>query len=112
MNKIFFITLFFIKQSRLATIQIQTKKVRFSNGPVGTRQNGPFEYRIGPVFGCSLYFNTFSASSPCKKKFLERQLQLLESISDKSRSSKTRPVYLPTVLKVKKYNNQGYSPTI
>jgi hypothetical protein len=34
MNKIFFMTLFFIKRSRLATIRIPDKKVRFSNGPV------------------------------------------------------------------------------
>jgi hypothetical protein len=32
MNKIFFMTLFFIKRSRLVTIQNPYKKVRFSNG--------------------------------------------------------------------------------
>jgi hypothetical protein len=49
MNKIFFITLFFIKTVRLATIQRSGIKMPC------TRQNGPFEYRICPVFGGSLY---------------------------------------------------------
>ncbi len=67
-TNILFVTLFFIKQSRLATRQ---KSLVFKWCGIempGTRQNGPFESRISLVFGCWLYIFYF-----CFKKLIEHE---------------------------------------
>jgi hypothetical protein len=48
-KNILFVTLFFLKWSRLATIQNPDKKVRFSNGP-DIKSNLKSDH--GPYFGC------------------------------------------------------------